>query len=185
MRVLLLFRGSPGVGKSTWIRKHDLGDYVLSADQIRLMYSSPQLSVDGGEEINLTNDKFVWNTLLSILEKRMENGEFTVIDATNSKTSEMKRYVNLAEKYKYRIYCIDMTDVPINVCKERNERRFPMYKRVPEQAIDNMYARFATQKFHLELLLSSLNSLRKRFYIALWMLVIIRKCISLEICIAA
>ena len=146
MRVLLLFRGSPGVGKSTWIRKHDLGDYVLSADQIRLMYSAPQLCPDGGEEINLTNDKLVWNTLLSILEKRMENGEFTVIDATNSKTSEMKRYVNLAEKYKYRIYCIDMTDVPINVCKERNEHRFPMYKRVPEQAIDNMYARFATQK---------------------------------------
>ena len=38
-----------------------------------------------------------------------------------------------------------MTDLPIDVCKARNVQREPL-KRVPEEAIDKMYARFATQK---------------------------------------
>ena len=38
-----------------------------------------------------------------------------------------------------------MTDLPIEVCKARNVQREPL-KRVPEEAIDKMYARFATQK---------------------------------------
>ena len=38
-----------------------------------------------------------------------------------------------------------MTDLPIEVCKGRKVQREPL-KRVPEEAIDKMYARFATQK---------------------------------------
>ena len=38
-----------------------------------------------------------------------------------------------------------MTDLSIEVCKARNVQREPL-KRVPEEAIDKMYARFATQK---------------------------------------
>lgn len=37
MRTLLLFRGAPGCGKSTYIKEHDLEKYTLSADTIRLM----------------------------------------------------------------------------------------------------------------------------------------------------
>ena len=73
----------------------------------------------------------------------MERGEFTVIDATNSKTSEMKRYAELCNRYRYRIYCVDFTDIPIEETKRRNKMR-PIVKQVPETAIDNMYARFAT-----------------------------------------
>ena len=76
----------------------------------------------------------------------MEKGEFTVIDATNSKTSEISRYKEFADKYKYIIYIVDMTDLSIEECKRRNAARLPEYKRVPESAIDKMYARFATQK---------------------------------------
>ena len=36
-----------------------------------------------------------------------------------------------------------MTDLPIEVCKGRKVQREPL-KRVPEEAIDKMYARFAT-----------------------------------------
>lgn len=38
-----------------------------------------------------------------------------------------------------------MTSLPIEECKARNMQREPL-KRVPEEAIDKMYARFATQK---------------------------------------
>lgn len=145
MRTLLLFRGAPGCGKSTFIEQHGLKPYTLSADDIRLQVSSPLMTRHGNMTFNPDNDQFVWRMLMQMLEKRMENGEFTVVDATNSKTSEMNKYKTLATTYKYRIYCIDMTDLPIDVCKDRNLQREPL-KRVPEEAIDKMYARFETQK---------------------------------------
>jgi len=140
-----MLRGAPGCGKTTWIREHGLSDYALSADDIRMMFAGPSLSVDGNYVISQANDTAVWKTLFQILEARMQNGEFTVIDATNSKTSEMNRYKNLCDSYKYRMYCVDMTDIPLEVCKERNLRRDPL-KHVPEAAIERIYSRFATQK---------------------------------------
>lgn len=145
MRVLLLLRGSCGCGKSTWIEQNGLKNYTLSADDIRMQCSSPIMTVSGKEAINPMNDNVVWSTLFKLLELRMQNGEFTVIDATNSKTSEMNRYKELCDSYKYRIYCVDFTDIPIEVVKERNRMR-PEVKQVPDDAIDKMYARFQTQK---------------------------------------
>lgn len=56
----------------------------------------------------------------------------------------MKRYKDLADKYRYRIAIVDMTHIPIDVCKQRNAGRNE-YKRVPDAVIDKMYARFLTQ----------------------------------------
>ena len=145
MRVLLLMRGAMGCGKSTWIEKNGLKPYTLCADDIRLLCQAPVLDVNGNYCISQKNEKVVWQTLFNILETRMKRGEFTVIDATNTKTSEMNRYKDLAKKYRYRIYCVDMTDVPIEVAKKRNRERDPI-KFVPEDAIDRAYARFANQK---------------------------------------
>lgn len=145
MRVLLLMRGSAGCGKSTYIEQNGLKPYTLCADDIRLLCASPTLQVDGTRGISQANDKIVWNTLFNILETRMQNGEFTVIDATNSKTSEMNKYKELAQNYRYRMYCIDMTDIPIEEVKRRNSMRNEL-KRVPDEVIDKMYSRFETQK---------------------------------------
>ena len=145
MRILLLLRGSAGCGKSTWIEQNGLKPYTLSADDIRLLYQSPIMQVDGTEGISQANDNLTWKTLFNLLETRMQKGEFTVIDATNSKTSEMNRYKEMCNTYRYRIYCVDFTDIPIEEVKRRNANREPL-KRVPDEAIDKMYSRFATQK---------------------------------------
>ncbi len=145
MRILLLLRGSASCGKSTWIDRHGLKPYTLSADDIRLLCQSPVMLPDGTEGISQENDSIVWKTLFNILEIRMQRGDFTVIDATNSKTSEMNRYKEMCETYRYRIFCVDFTDVPIEEVKRRNASREP-FKRVPESVIDNMYSRFRTQK---------------------------------------
>lgn len=145
MRILLLLRGSAGCGKSTWIDKNGLKPYTLSADDIRLLCQSPIMQVDGAEGISQANDNVTWKTLFNLLEVRMQKGEFTVIDATNSKTSEMNRYKEMCNTYRYRIYCVDFTDIPIDEVKRRNANR-EVLKRVPEEAIDKMYSRFATQK---------------------------------------
>ena len=145
MRVLLLLRGSAGCGKSTWIEQNGLKPYTLSADDIRLLCQSPIMQMDGTEGISQANDNVVWKTLFNLLEVRMQNGEFTVIDATNSKTSEMTRYKEMCSTYRYRIFCVDFTDIPIEEVKRRNANR-EVLKRVPEEVIDKMYSRFRTQK---------------------------------------
>ena len=145
MRVLLLLRRSAGCGKSTWIEQNGLKPYTLSADDIRLLCQSPVLQPDGTVGISQSNDKTVWKTLFNLLEIRMQKGEFTVIDVTNSKTSEMNRYKQMCKTYRYRMYCVDFTDIPIDEVKRRNASREEL-KRVPDEVIDKMYSRFKTQK---------------------------------------
>ena len=55
MRTLLLMRGAPGSGKSTWIKENGLSNYVLEPDKIRMMCSSPQLTKDGNYVISQEN----------------------------------------------------------------------------------------------------------------------------------
>lgn len=145
MRVLFLMRGAPGVGKSTFIKEHNLEQYKLCADDIRLLIQSPILNVEGGLSISQNNEKRVWELLFQLLEDRMQRGEFTIIDATNSKTEEMNKYKKIADKYRYRIYILDFTNVPIEITKQRNKQRIS-YKQVPDEVIDKMYSRFQTQK---------------------------------------
>lgn len=145
MRSLLLFRGAPGCGKSTFIDKHGLRPFALSADEIRLQCQSAQQNIYGTTEISQNNEKNVWQMLFKLLDIRMSHGEFTVIDATNSKTEEMNKYKEMCDQYRYRMFIIDFTKLPIEECKRRNASR-DEYKRVPEEVIDKMYARFENQK---------------------------------------
>lgn len=146
MRTLLLMRGAPGAGKSTWIREHGLEAYTLCPDELRTLCSSRELLPDGTFRITqeLENENKVWSILFNVLEYRMSRGEFTVIDATCSKTKDMQQYRDLAEHYRYRTYIVDFTTVPLETCLKQNKQR-PEYKWVPDDAIKNIYARFATQ----------------------------------------
>lgn len=147
MRTLVILRGAPGCGKSTWIKEHNLEAYTLCPDDIRLLCSSYELKADGSYAIahNKETEQQTWNMLFSLLEYRMSRGEFTIIDATASKTRDIQQYKDLASQYRYRIYCIDFTEVPLETCLRQNKQR-PEYKWVPNEAIENIYARFATQK---------------------------------------
>ena len=146
MRTLLLTRGAPGSGKSFWIKEHNLQKYTICPDELRTLCSSMELKSDGTFRITQEqeNEKKVWNILFEILEHRMSRGDFTVIDATASKTKDIQQYKDLAEHYRYRMYIVDFTDIPIEVCLKQNKMR-PEEKWVPEEAIKNIYARFATQ----------------------------------------
>lgn len=146
MRDLIILRGCPGAGKSTWIKENHLEQYTLSPDNIRNMVCAPILTPDKTNlSISQSNDNYVWSLLYELLEKRMQNGDFTIIDATHSKSSDFSRYNSLCSTYRYRKYFVSFTDVPIETCKERNKTR-EEYKRVPEDVIDKMYARFQTQE---------------------------------------
>ena len=110
------------------------------------MCASRELNADGAFTIarNHQVEQETWKIIFDLLEYRMSRGELTVLDATASKTKDIKQYKELADQYKYRMYCIDFTDVPLDVCKKQNLQRSED-KIVPEQSIENIYSRFATQ----------------------------------------
>lgn len=146
MRTLLITRGCPGAGKSTWIKENNLEAYTLCPDDIRVLCASRELNADGAFAIarNHSVEQETWKIILDLLEYRMSRGEFTVLDATASKTKDIRQYKELADKYRYRMYCVDFTDVPIDECKRRNRMRAED-KIVPDSGIDNIFSRFAGQ----------------------------------------
>lgn len=120
MRILLLIRGVPGSGKSTFIKEQGLEPYTLSADALRLLYASPMLDNAGRWCISQHFDKQMWPFLLQTLEERMKRGCFTVVDATNIRGRDITAYKKLANEYKYRVYVVDFTDITIEEAKKRN-----------------------------------------------------------------
>ena len=146
MRTLILTRGAPGCGKSTWVRENGLAPYTLCADDIRVLCSSRELQADGHFAVarNRDTEQQTWKMIFELLEYRMSRGELTVLDATASKTKDIQQYRELAEQYRYRTYVVDFTDVPLETCLKQNKMRSED-KWVPEEGIRNIYARFATQ----------------------------------------
>jgi predicted kinase len=144
MRQLYLLRGNVASGKSTWLEKHGLTQYALCADTIRLLLQSPVLMPSGKYGITQENDKRTWELLFEMLQTRMERGELVFIDATHSKSSDFAKYKKLAEAYRYRIFCLDFTDVPLELCVARNNDRSE-YKQVPLRVLENIDARLKSQ----------------------------------------
>lgn len=140
MKILIVTRGVPGAGKSFWIQQNNLTQYCLDPDVIRLLFQSPVLTIDGKQAISGKNDKDVWTFLFQLLEKRLTNGELTIIGGTHSKPSDFAKYKELIDKYRYRFYTIDFSDVSLEECLRRNSNR-DLYKFVPEDAIRNIHSR--------------------------------------------
>ena len=145
MRKLFVLRGCPASGKSSWIKENKLQQYTLSSDDIRLMMASPDLDNTGHYKITQKNDGAVWELLFKLLEGRMKRGELVIVDATHYKQSLLQPYRELAKKYRYRLYVIDFTDVPLEELIQRNSLR-DEYKQVPQEVIEQMYKVITSDK---------------------------------------
>ena len=165
MRTLLLLRGTQASGKSTWVVENNLEPYTLSADKIRLNIANPVLNEDGSIEISQKNNKLTWELLYKYLEMRMENGDFTIIDATHSDIKLMNKYRDLANRYKYTIYYLEF-DTPLEECLKRNKERVG-YKYVPEKVIERTWETIKNKE-KLSSVLKKINSIDEiiNFYTA-------------------
>ncbi len=142
MRKLVILRGAPGSGKSTFIKDQGLEAYALSPDNLRIQIGGIILSSDGRLSINYNKEKEVWLLVEEILKRKMMNGEFIIFDATFQRKGDFKMPLTLATKYRYEILCIDFSDIPQEITLKRNAQR-AAYKQVPEEIIKRAYERFA------------------------------------------
>lgn len=145
MRQLIVTLGAPGSGKSTWIEQNGLAPFTLAPDNIRMMVQNPVMNVQGTTSVSMANEKQVWDILFQLLEARMKRGDFTVIDATHSKTSMITQYKELCQKYRYRCMVVDFSDIPVEQVLAQNKQR-PVHKHVPEDYILNVVERLKAEK---------------------------------------
>lgn len=59
MRTLVLLRGIPASGKTTWMKEHQLEPYTLSSGAIRRLYEGQILGIGGKVKTSGRNDKKV------------------------------------------------------------------------------------------------------------------------------
>lgn len=154
-----------GSGKSTFIKNNDLEDYTLNSDKIRLMYNSPTMTVNYNETIPQFNNKKVWNLLFQILEDRMRKGELTFIDAMHIYSEDLSIYKKLSEKYRYRLYIIDFTDIEYEELLNRNKQR-EIKKWVPEESIKRVYKALKKEKISKAFTIIKPNEFNKVINIA-------------------
>ena len=142
---LVLMHGAPASGKSTFIRELGLEYLSVSPDNIRLLFSEPELmEVDHHLclQISQKNNKKVWNLAFQLLEERLQNGSDTFFDACNFTQDYIHRYKKMAGPYGFQIMALDFSSIPLDTLLARNKRRlyfFDGLRYVPEQVIKDIY----------------------------------------------
>jgi protein phosphatase len=111
---LVALIGASGSGKSTFARAHFKQTEVVSSDYCR------GLVADDENDQSATKEAF--DVLYYIAAKRLAAGRLTVVDATNVRSEDRKRLVELARKHHVLASAI-VFDLPENLLHERNEKR--------------------------------------------------------------
>ena len=112
-KTLVLLQGLPGSGKSTFVKHFGLESYTLCKDEFRIMAGC----VKNGE-ISQDSNGVVKRIVYMLLEERLKNGVFTVIDETNAFGTTIDKYKEYAQKYNF-----DVIVIRFNTSKEECKRR--------------------------------------------------------------
>jgi predicted kinase/UDP-2,3-diacylglucosamine pyrophosphatase LpxH len=154
MKQLIVLRGIPGSGKSTFVKDFGLEPYVISTDSLRMLFKNLNLGEDGQLSIDQSVSKEVFGYIDELLDKKMRRGEYIIIDATHTSTQSIQRYIPLSQKYGYKVFVVDFTDVSLAACIERNKKR-ESYKFVPEEVIKRMHEQLITSELPREVTLTT------------------------------
>lgn len=131
--------GLPGSGKTTWAKETQKQNPVMvlvNKDDLREMLHQGVHS-KGREALVLQIRDF-------IIEKCLELGNPVIVHDTNLDPKHKKRFEEIASDPKWKgkceMECKDFTDVPLQVCIERDMNRGE--KRVGASVIKDMYKRY-------------------------------------------
>lgn len=130
MRKLFMMIGAPASGKDYWIRQHNLEDYAISPDILRMQFTTPKhvlRPADSFDNQNVTTsisssaDRDVWQAVQASINDHVKNGEFAVVNSTNLFRGAFKMYKMARKDYHYKIYVIDTMPQWIRRTKNKAE----------------------------------------------------------------
>lgn len=131
---LWLLRGVAGSGKTSFLKKYNLEEYAISADTFRNMITNPKMHESNTRLVDNEVSMEAFKLLFQILEKRLENGTFTIIDNMHLNISYIKDYDNLAKKYGYNIVIINF-ECELENLISINKSRENTLKWIPDNSI--------------------------------------------------
>lgn len=140
-RILILTRGAPGVGKTTYLNNHGLYDFVVSPDQIRSDIGGVSELGDGYEMRGSFDERDVWLQVKNEISSKMKKGEPVIVDATFQQTLDFTLPLSIAKINKYEVIILDFTMVSQNQAIRQNAQR-QGWKLVPEDVIAKAYKNF-------------------------------------------
>jgi len=115
-------------GKSSWIKKHNKSDIIVSPDRIRKLIFGHQFHKDA--------EDFVWAYAKGMAKLILEQGKNVLIDATNLNFYAREQWYKIAKDYKAKIKVI-WIKTSLKECKKRNAKS-PDGERLPEGTLDKM-----------------------------------------------
>lgn len=134
MKKVILTKGLPGSGKTTWA-KQLMADQPnaykrVNKDELRAMLDDSRYSKDA--------EKFVLRVRDQIILAALEAGKHVIVDDTNLSDKHLARIGEIV-KGKAEVEVQDFTDVPIETCIERDLKRTAS---VGQKVIWRMYWQF-------------------------------------------
>ena len=111
---LVVLIGASGSGKSSFARKHFKVTEIVSSDACRGMVSD--------DENDQSATKPAFALLHTIVEKRLQRGRLTVVDATSVRREDRQPLIALARAHHVLPVAI-VLDMPPRLCHERNRGR--------------------------------------------------------------
>lgn len=128
MKTLIILRGLPGSGKSTF------AEFITDLDYVAGVCTADDWFVKGGEYKFNPNEIALAHSYCQYKCKYLmeENRAHIVVTNTNTREWEMKPYFDLAEEYGYRVFSVIV----------ENRHSGKNIHGVPEETIDKMRKRF-------------------------------------------
>ena len=125
---LVVLCGASGSGKSTFARRHFAETETVSSDRCRALV--------GDDEADQSITAEAFDLLHTIVDKRLEVGRLTVVDATNTKPSDRAPLIELARKWDVLATAV-VFDLPLDLCVERSRQRTDRV--TPEHAVKRQH----------------------------------------------
>lgn len=147
---LLLTRGLPASGKTTWAR-----EWVAEApgDRTRINRDDLRMMTGGVQIFDAAGEKLITKIQHSAVSIALKNGKSVVVDDTNLNPKFARALADVARVNWAEVRTIDdFLGVPVEECKRRNSLR---EKKVPESVIDRMHKQFIEGKTQPDLNVSA------------------------------
>lgn len=135
--MLIITRGLPASGKTTWVR-NEVANYAdlcarVGRDDFRHMLHGDGLHGIPAMEAQVTAAE------LATVEALLRKGKIVYVDDTNLRARVVRGWAAMAHRLGVGFHVHDLTHVPVDVCLERNRNRA---NPIPDSVITGMYERY-------------------------------------------
>lgn len=136
---LIITVGIAGSGKTTWAK----GQVKADETGMTVRVNKDDLRRMAGVKFNKQYEKIINRVQIDVIEQHLDAGYTVIVDNTHLEKKYVNQFRTLAKIYGIEFEVKDFSDVPLDVCLERNFAR-DHGERVPRDVIVNMHRKLVS-----------------------------------------